>query len=137
MTLLFEVHSALTWALVGLIWLIQIVHYPLLNAVGEEAFRAYHLRHTTQITWLVGPLMLGELGSAAALILQGGSDFWLRVSMPPLLFTWACTWRVQVPLHEKLSRGFDAQVHRRLVRTNWWRTAAWTLRGLCLLLTAR
>jgi hypothetical protein len=29
----------------------------------------------------------------------------------------------------RLSTGFDPVVHRRLVRTNWVRTAAWTARG--------
>jgi hypothetical protein len=29
----------------------------------------------------------------------------------------------------RLSTGFDPVVHRRLVRTNWIRTAAWTVRG--------
>ena len=36
---------------------------------------------------------------------------------------------VQVPLHRRLQGGFDAAAHRRLVRTNWLRTAAWTLRA--------
>jgi hypothetical protein len=44
---------------------------------------------------------------------------------------------LQVPLHQKLSSGFDAAVHRRLVATNWWRTVGWTLRGVCLLLVMR
>ena len=28
-----------------------------------------------------------------------------------------------------MNQGFDAAVHRRLVRTNWIRTVGWTLRG--------
>jgi hypothetical protein len=40
---------------------------------------------------------------------------------------------VQIPLHNQLALGFDLSVHRKLVATNWWRTIAWSLRGVCLL----
>jgi len=30
---------------------------------------------------------------------------------------------------ELLNAGFDPEAHRRLVRTHWWRTLAWTARG--------
>ena len=46
-----------------------------------------------------------------------------------LAVIWLSTALVQVPLHRRLQGGFDAAAHRRLVRTNWLRTAAWTLRA--------
>mgnify|MGYP001004379549 FL=1 len=134
MSLLLSVHSASTWALVGLIWTIQCVHYPLFALVGAENFASYHQRHTTQITWIVAPLMLTELGSAAWLVIAGARDPWLLASLIPLAFNWLSTWRVQIPLHDRLAGGFEAQVHRRLVRSNGWRTASWTLRGILLLM---
>ena len=42
---------------------------------------------------------------------------------------WLSTWGIQVPCHARLSRGFDARTHRRLVRSNWIRTICWTVRG--------
>lgn len=134
MTLLFSIHFASTWGLVGLIWTIQCLHYPLFALVGSANFPSYHKRHTTQITWVVAPLMLTELGSAAWLTLSGSSNPWLLASLLPLAFNWLSTWRVQIPLHNKLAAGFDAPTHRRLVLTNWWRTIAWTSRGFCLLM---
>lgn len=134
MTLLLPLHSAATWALAGLIWTIQLVHYPLFAQVGRDSFKAYHQRHTTQITWVVAPLMFLELLTAAALVMFGNRDPWLLASLVPLAFNWLSTWRVQIPLHDKLAAGFDAQAHQRLVSTNWWRTAAWTSRGACLLM---
>jgi hypothetical protein len=130
-------HYAATWALVGLIWTIQLVHYPLFAQVGRAAFESYHRRHTTQITWVVAPLMFTELLTAAWLVFDGHRDQWLLVSLLPLAFNWLSTWRVQVPLHFRLSAGFDAKIHERLVGTNWWRTIAWTLRGFLLLLLAK
>jgi len=56
--------------------------------------------------------------------------------IPHCSATWALVgliWTVQVvqvPPHKKLERGFDDEVWRKLVITNWWRTAAWTLRGV-------
>ena len=133
MTALLSLHAAATWALAGLIWTVQLVHYPLFAQVGQETFREYHRRHTRQITWIVAPLMLGELLTAVFLLYCGLREFWLLLSLVPLALNWLSTWRVQIPLHERLSAGFDAEVHRLLVSSNWWRTAAWSLRGVCVL----
>jgi hypothetical protein len=37
---------------------------------------------------------------------------------------------VQVPLHERLSAGWDAAAHQRLVASNWVRTVLWTVRAV-------
>jgi hypothetical protein len=133
MTALLAVHAAATWALVGLIWTVQLVHYPLFAQVGTDAFRAYHARHTRQITWVVAPLMAVELLTAVLLFTGGARAVWLLASFAPLCFNWLSTWLIQVPLHHRLAAGFDPEVHRRLVTSNWGRTAAWSFRGACLL----
>ena len=130
-------HAAATWALVGLIWTVRLVHYPLFVRVGTEAFRAYHARHTRQITWVVAPLMATELLTAVLLFAGGLREGWLLASFAPLAFNWLSTGLIQVPLHHRLAKGFDAEAHRRLVNTNWGRTAAWSIRGVCLLALGR
>jgi hypothetical protein len=134
---LLSIHFAATWALVGLIWTIQRVQYPLFAHVGRDAFKEYHRRHMIHITVLVAPLIITEFVSAAWLVLSGFRDPWFLASLVPLGWTLLSTWMLQVPLHQKLASGFDAAVHRRLVATNWWRTVGWTLRGVCLLLVSR
>ena len=37
-SVLLIIYLALTWALVGLIWIVEGVHYPFLNNVGPEGF---------------------------------------------------------------------------------------------------
>ena len=133
---LFPVHHAATWALVGLIWVVQLVQYPLFAQVGREAFVSYHQRYTRQITWVVAPLMFAEIGTAAWLVIAGSRDPWLLASLVPLAFNWISTWLVQIPLHDKLATGFDERAHQRLVTTNWWRTAAWSARAACLSLSS-
>jgi len=132
MTTLLIVHLAITWALVGLIWTIQIVHYPLLKNVGPHEFVPYHHRHMALITWVVGPLMLAELGSAGLLLYFGERSLLFGVSLGTLGLAWASTAFSQIPLHQNLASGYHSDTIDRLVRTNWWRTLAWTFRGLCL-----
>jgi hypothetical protein len=130
--ILLVIHAAITWALVGLIWTIQVVHYPLFKNVGHHEFIAYHERHMALITWVVGPLMVAEVGSAVLLFYFGERSAVFGLSVVALGLVWASTVFSQIPLHEKLTRGHDQATIDRLIRTNWWRTLAWTIRGLCL-----
>ncbi len=58
-------------------------------------------------------------------------ETWLAAAL--LAAVWASTAILQVPQHRRLERGFDAEAHRRLVRTNWIRVAGWSFRALLLL----
>ena len=49
-----------------------------------------------------------------------------------LAVIWVSTFLIQVPLHGRLTRGFDATRHSALVRSNWIRTVAWSARGALL-----
>lgn len=133
--------AAATLALAGLIWTIQIVHYPLFSAVGEESFLAYEQAHTSRITFVVAPLMFAELAAALALLAFRPAlvpPWALLVGVGLVAVVWASTFFVQVPLHNQLSRAYDADSIRLLVVTNWIRTAAWTARGgLVLWMLAR
>jgi hypothetical protein len=46
-------HVAATWYTTGVIWFVQVVHYPLLAAVGSQAFSTFEQRHTSLTTWVV------------------------------------------------------------------------------------
>ena len=59
---------AVTCFLTGLIWTIQVVHYPLMAKVGASNFTEYERLHANWITPLVGPAMLAELAAAFALV---------------------------------------------------------------------
>ena len=134
--LIFLLHAAATLYMSGLIWFVQVVHYPLLGAVGKSEFPAYEQQHMSMTTWVVAPPMLVE--AATALLL-----FWFRPTGVPIGLVWAgvillaiiwlSTVFLQVPCHETLSKGFEADVHRRLVSTNWIRTVSWSLRELLVL----
>ena len=129
-------HLAATLFLVGLIWVVQVVHYPLFGSVGADQFHGYWRGHTRLITWLVAPSMFAEVGTGVLLFAvrpPGLSLPVLVVAFGLLVLNWLSTWLVQIPCHEQLGRRFDPATLRRLVRTNWARTAAWTLRGVLVL----
>jgi hypothetical protein len=124
----------LSCVLVGLIWVIQVVHYPLFALVGRAEHAVYHATHVRRITWLVAPLMLLELGGGVALWWVAPPHWvWAaRGGVGLLGLIWVSTALVQVPAHDRLARGWDPVAHRRLVRSNWVRTWAWSLRGVGL-----
>lgn len=136
--MLVAVNLALTWALIGLIWTIQVVHYPLFVQVGAEGFPGYHASHSARIAALVGVAMPAELVAAVALVTWPGDVApglaWAALAV--LAPVHLSTVFFQVPAHRVLSHGLDGDACRRLVRTNWFRTAGWTARGLLLLAAA-
>jgi len=118
----------------GLIWLIQIVHYPLFNKVGVAEFPLYHALHSKLISFIVMPVMIFELLSLAVLIM-GFDDFHLldKIILSSSLFIiWATTFFFSVPAHNELANGFSEAQYQKLVWTNWFRTFFWTLKSLYL-----
>jgi len=125
-------HAAVTLFMVGLIWFVQIVHYPLFALVGGAGFAHYERHHARRTTWVVAPPMIAELTTAAALAWSTpGALAWCGLAL--LAVIWASTALWQVPAHRRLEHGFDPRVHGRLVSTNWVRTAAWSARGVVAL----
>jgi hypothetical protein len=131
-TALLLVHAGATVAMAGLAWFVQLVHYPLFAQVGRDGFARYEAEHTRRTTWLVAPLMLAEAASTLVLLVADPSTLTV-VGAALLGVVWLSTALVQVPLHGRLQRGFDADAHRRLVRSNAVRTAAWTGRAVIAL----
>lgn len=119
----------------GLIWTIQLVHYPGFLHLGKSSHHAYHDFHMKAITPLVGTSMLVELASSAALLFFASrinSSMLLWLSLILLGGIWLHTALVAVPLHGKLSTNFDLATAHQLVSTNWWRTLFWSLRAVIL-----
>lgn len=134
---LFLTHLASALFMTGLIWFVQIVHYPLFAQVGSEAYPAYQTAHMRRTTVVVGPPMLLELATAAALVSGAGPDWldsrWAWANLALLGVIWLSTALLQSPAHAKLTAGFQATPHLLLVRSNWLRTALWSGRSLILL----
>jgi heme exporter protein D len=130
---------ASTLVLVGIIWTVQVVHYPLMARVGRDRFVAYEAAHAPRMAAVV----------LVPWLLEGVTTAWLLVERPASIgapLVWSGTvaalipvlvtvvW--SVPAHSRLSTGFDADVHARLVRTNWLRTFGWTAHAIVAILMA-
>lgn len=139
--LLLIIHAAMAVFMTGLVWFVQIVHYPLMARVGRSEFVAYERSHAQRTTLVVAPAMLIELVSAVllAFALDGtraasGAILWLVWSGLALLaLIWVSTFLVQVPIHARLSKGLSQPLVRLLVLTNWVRTLAWSARSVVAL----
>lgn len=141
--LLVLVQAMSAWFLTGLIWVIQIVHYPLMAGVGTSQWVAYQRSHMSRITWIVAPAMLIEATSCFLCLLLASADSsaatmlwntpWAHAALAALLgLVWVSTWLLQVPAHRTLSTGLDPASIRRLVVSNWIRTTAWSVRAALL-----
>ena len=116
----------------GVIWIVQLVHYPLMRFVPGAQFGRFEAAHSTRISWVVGPLMAVEGVCVLAFFFA-----------PPVGLPWWLPWAgavaeaiaigttifVSAPLHGRLGAHFDPAVLHRLIATNWIRTAAWTGRA--------
>lgn len=130
---LLAAHAFVTLFMTGLIWFVQVVHYPLFDRVGKSDFTAYEAQHTRRTGLLVGGPMLLELGLAATLAWSpGGRAAWCGLGLLGII--WLSTALCQVPMHRRLEKGFDQAAHQRLVVGNWVRTIAWSLRGVLAIL---
>ena len=133
--LLLLINLAATWTMVGLIWFVQVVHYPLMANVGEAGFANYEQLHTRLTTYVVGPPMLIEIATAAMLLYclpTKVPSYWMWVGIGLILVIWIATAVFSVPMHGRLEKGFDTDAHRWLVQSNWIRTFGWTARGVLM-----
>lgn len=128
-------HMVSTLLMIGIIWFVRVMRYPLMVCVGAEHCGRYAQLHQSPTTLVIaGPILVEELSAI-------GLFAWfplLRLS-PAFLaagvllgMIWASTTWWQVPLDQTLARGYDERHIRRLVQTNSLRMPAWSLRGFLI-----
>jgi hypothetical protein len=125
-------HAVSTWFLTGLIWTIQVVHYPLFAMADRSRYADFAAAHNLRITPLVGPPMVVEALLSVWLVIDppaGIPRWWAWAGLALVGLVWTSTALLQVPQHGRLAAGFDAQAHTWLVASNWVRTIGWTLRA--------
>lgn len=119
----------ITFCLITLIGLIQLLHYPSFCFIAEKDFSEAMVFHQRRISLIVIPLMVSELLlSLLSLTIEVCLFNGLKLSLIALI--WLTTFLVQVPLHNKLLAGKDLHLISKLVKTNWIRTGLWSLKGI-------
>ncbi|QHT65418.1 hypothetical protein GXP67_01370 [Rhodocytophaga rosea] len=135
--LLLVLNLVVSAVLTGLIWFVQIVHYPLFLKIPATAFKDFQMQHMHTTTQVVSVPMLVELLLSIGLLTAtypGKSTFTHYCVFVCIVIIWLVTFFISVPIHNQLVLlGYNESLIKQLVTTNWLRTFAWTLRTLLLL----
>ena len=124
-------HSICTFILFGLILVIQIVHYPIFNFVNISKSKEAFKFHQQRIAFIVAPLMIFELFSGIYLAYSMWDGFrYIQILNLVLISTiWIHTFFIMVPIHNHLEKSFSKELVLKLVKQNWIRTFAWTIKS--------
>ena len=126
-------HLIFTSIMTGVIWVIQIVHYPSFHFIEKELYTAFQKFHMNKISIIVIPIMLAELITGMMLFLDRSSKSpFLIISFVILVLIWLITGVFFSKAHNELMTGYQELVVNQLVVMNWIRTLLWTLRLLLL-----
>lgn len=128
-------HCVAACFMVGMIWTVHLLHYPLFEYVGEDTYVRFQQEHVDRIgtllfvPWLTeGATLLAILGLAFI----GGQrslriPAFINAIAMAIVLVISGFW--SAPAHGDLSDGFDPDVHNRLMNANFVRTLAWTVCG--------
>ncbi len=120
----------------GVIWIVQLVHYPSFYFVDTNKFEKFEHFHQKNVTFIVLPMMCLELFSNIINMVYFKNhlnilDYFLSF----LLFTiWAITFFACIPCHRILSNGSNIHIIDKLITFNWYRTILWSMRAVLLLI---
>jgi hypothetical protein len=128
------IHVAATWAMVGFIWTIQVLHYPLMARVPDAEFPPFERSHQARVSVVLALFGPVEVVTAAWLFIDPGPIPRVLPLAAGLVLAaiWIATGFVFAPLHGRLAAG-ERSAHRRLEAWNWYRTGAWSIRGVMAL----
>ncbi len=125
---------AATLFLTGVVWVLQVVQFPLMLRAGGLDFPGYVKHQRTRNTLLMAPVMLIEMVTAVWLLFDPRVPHRDALHAALLLLAiWIVTFASIIPIHSKLTRGYDERLIQTLLRRNWIRTLCWTLRSALLL----
>lgn len=115
----------------GLIWTVQLVHYPAFRYVEAQKFpefAKFHSRHITPITAI--PMLL-EVWLGILFLYE--SVHWISIfNIVLVVLIWLSTFALSVPCHNQLMKQKDARTIERLIGTNWIRTFLWSVKTALL-----
>lgn len=123
------IHLISNFVMLGVILIVQFVHYPTFHFVERNQFREFEIFHSKTITYIVFPTMTLELISAIVLFFK---NLWSLNFILLFIFTlliWLSTFFLSVPCHAKLSKDKDTFLIDKLIKTNWPRTILWVLKS--------
>lgn len=133
---LFVIHLVSTSFMVGVIWIVQLVHYPTFLFIDEQKSYDFQKFHMSRISYIVMPAMTTELFSGIYIYIYSNmaidSNLFL-LALTILIINWIITALVFVKMHNKLLINYKIEIISLLVKWNWLRTLLWSVRLILLL----
>jgi len=118
------------FGLVVLIWMVQLIVYPSFSFYSKHNLKEWHLIYTKNISLIVIPLMLFQLGLTINDCI-GHFSFYNGCITILILSIWIITFLKFVPLHTKIDVEEASSNHlktlKELIQYNWLRTILWSL----------
>lgn len=124
-----------SWVMVGVIWFVQVVHYPLLSVVPvESAVSVAHEHQRRTALVVMAPMTVQGFTALGLLYWTPLHTHWQQYWVSGFFIGVAllCTVLLSVPRHQRMVTNPDVKVGRELVNTNWPRTIAWTLSAVII-----
>lgn len=126
---IFLTNTFTTFFMTGLIWYVQLVHYPSFQFIEKDIFQKFHSHHSFKTGFIVMPMMSLELATSGALAWITG---WLTlnaIGFYLVILIWLSTLFFSVPKHNALKHGKVDSLIDGLVNTNWFRTILWSIKS--------
>ena len=122
-----ELHCLVDFGMCVVLWLVQLVIYPSFLRVEPSELVAWHKAYTFRVSFVILPLMLGQLALAILTVLDDASILeWTAFAL--VIVCWYLTFFVSVPLHRKIEQNdISRETRQKLITTNWPRTILWSV----------
>jgi DMSO reductase anchor subunit len=122
-----ELHSLVDFGMCVVLLLVQLVIYPSFLRVEPSELVAWHKAYTFRVSFVILPLMLGQLALAILTVLDDASILeWTAFAL--VIVCWYLTFFVSVPLHRKIEQNdISRETRQKLITTNWPRTILWSV----------
>lgn len=122
-------------AILGVIWIVQLLLYPSFELYDRKIFQTAMKHHQKKISLIMAPLMISEL--FLILFFSFNHPSHKNISLLIMIaLIWILTFTIFVPLHTKLLKfGYDQSFIKKLILTNWLRTILWTVTSIIIILS--
>ncbi|MGB3591013.1 MAG: hypothetical protein WBA16_04940 [Nonlabens sp.] len=122
-----EYKLVIDFALLVLIWMVQLLIYPGFEYLAPMTFHKWHKRYAGSMTLVVAPLMFMQTGLAGYLLYTNPDRFTV-IHAVLVALTWVTTIFIFIPIHHQLDhRTHDVNLCKKLVDLNWARVILWTM----------
>ncbi len=129
----FFFHLIFSAIMVGVIWVIQLVHYPSFHFIDKDIYDSFQKFHMNKISIIVIPVMILELVTGFLLLIGNSKNILIIISFGILILIWGITGLFFSDAHGKLILGYNELIVNKLVSMNWIRTVLWTFKMILLL----